>query len=167
MELKDALAPFLPAKLPANLDCGAAPPCVRVAFLTERFDLKALMKRTLQSDQIVLTQVCSTVLIEKAIDKRLCDVAIVDIERQDEWSDLVFRRFDEAAAEFPVIILCKDRRKILNYLWKAQHVIDIVPYETIKDPRFSSLIEAAAFRADITKDIGFADNWDWTPPSAA
>ena len=167
MDLKDALVPFRPAGQVALQDDSHATSCTRVAFLSERLDLKAAMQRMLPAPRYVLKQFWSTELIEKAIEKRICDVVIVDIERQDEWPASVFSRFDEAAANFPIIILCKKRHDILNHLWKAQHATEIISYETVGDPRLPALIEAAIFRAEVTRDIGIGDTWDWTPPPAA
>lgn len=167
MEISDALVPFLPAGMHAPQDQIDAPMLTRVAFLTKRLSLKATMRWTLPASRYALAQVSSPDLIKKAMNRRICDVAIVDIERKDEWPGAVFSRFDQAAANFPVIILCKERHQILNYLWKAQHVTDIVAYETISDPRFHNLIEAAVLRAELVKDIGVGDDWDWTPPTAA
>ncbi len=167
MELRDALVPFLPAGMHAQQEKIDTPTRTRVAFLTKRFELKAKMRWALPSSRYALAQVSSSALITKAVNKRLCDVAIVDIERQDEWPGAVFSRFDEVAASFPVIILCKERHQILNYLWKARNVTEIVAHETISDPRFLSLIEAAVLRAELVKDIGIGDDWDWSPPPAA
>lgn len=167
MELKDALLPFFPAGMSAQRDYANAHSDTRVAFLSERLDLKAAMRRALPTDRFTLTQACSIGLVEKAIEQRICDVAIVDVERRDERPNSVFSRFDNAAAGFPVIILCKRRHEILDYLWRAQHVIDIVAYETIGDPRFVNLIEAAMLRAELTDNISVGDNGARTPPSAA
>ena len=68
MDLKDALVPFLPAGLSALQDNAHTTSCTRVAFLSERLDLKTAMQRMLPTPQYVLTQVCSTELIEKAIE---------------------------------------------------------------------------------------------------
>ena len=153
MDLKDALVPFLPAGRSALQVNANTTSCMRVAFLSERLDLRAAMRRMLPTPRYVLTHVCSARLVEKVIEKRICDVVIVDIERQDDWPSSVFSRFDEAATNFPVIILCKKRHEILSYLWKAQRATDVVSYETIYDPRFLSLIEAAVFRTEIIRNI--------------
>ena len=97
----------------------------------------------------------------KAIRKKLCNVAIVDVQRDDLWPASVFSRFDEIAADFPIIVLCKDREEVASYRLKAKHTIDVISYETIDDERIICLIEAAVFRAEIYRAAahdGRADN---------
>jgi len=124
-------------------------PCIRVLFLTEQANLHAAMQRALEPNQFELGRVYSNDVMEKAISAGECDVAIVDVERRDEWPSSVFRRFDTIAASFPVIILCKDRPQIPHYISKAQHAIDIVAYGTINNPLFHSLVEAAKLRMEV------------------
>lgn len=163
MILRDTLASFRSTGMSSQQALVPVKTGIRVAFLSQHLELKAAMQRALSSSRYVLTQVCSIRLVEKAIENRSCDVAIVDIERQNEWPGAVFSRFDEAAAAFPIIILCKKKHQIVNYLWKAQSANDIVSYESISDPRFLSLIEAAVFRAEVTKNISIDYLWDPSP----
>lgn len=167
MDLRGALASFPRVDLSALRRGAPVTSATRVAILSECIDLRVALRRMFPALRYTLTEVCSVGLIEQAIEKRACDVVIVDIERQDEWAEAVFARFDQAAAHFPVIILCKKRQEILTYFWKAQHATDIVSYEAINDPRFVCLIEAAVFRAELTTDISIEDRGDSAAPSAA
>jgi len=130
---------------------------IRVAFLTDNVELETAMRRSLHSTRFMFTQVCSSDLVLEMIQRRLCDVAITDIEVHGEWPHSLFTKFDQVAAQFPVITLCRNGYDALNCLWQAQYVPDVVPYEMVNDPRFPCLIEAAAFRAVIRSNIFFDD----------
>lgn len=160
MDLKESLAPFRPAETRTSRSDAATLACIRVAILTERHDLKAAMMPILQSSRYRLTQVRSIALAEKAMKKTLCDIVIVDVERQDTWPASVFAQFDDAAASFPVIIVCKRTRDIPAYVQRARHAIAVISYETIGDLRLLSLIDVALFRAELTEKIGIGSGWD-------
>lgn len=167
MKLKDTLVSFLPAGMPTCQHEERVSPCARVAFLTERFDLKVTMKRVLQSDRFKLTQVSSIGLLDRTIEEKLCDAILVDIERQDVWPHSIFVKLDETAKNFPVIILCKNEHDIPDYLSRAENAIEIVSYKLMKDPRFPMLVEAAIFRAEIAKGNEISQDQSWNSSSAA
>ena len=141
--------------------------CCRTGLLTERSELKTALLRSLRSAHLRLRHVRSLRLIETAITKKACDVAIVDIERSDRWPHMMFIDFDRIAADFPIIMLCNERSKALDYLRQAEHTADIFCYETINDPRFSSLVQAAKLRAEAKEGIDIGEDLEWMPLSAA
>ena len=165
MELNDNLVSFRPATAPALQETSLSLPTIRVAFVSERPDLKRAMQRALGARGVIFTPIVSTKLVERAIDKKLIDVAIIDIERQDEWPDSVFSRFDELAAGFPIIVLCSKSEEILHYIRKARHLVFVFCHETIDDPRFIDAIRTAQLCADVAKKNH--DQRDWTPRPAA
>lgn len=152
MELRDSQIPFQPATALIEQHTMRKPDHIRLALLTERDETGKALHRALPPTRFTLTQMCSIETIEITIERELCDVAIVDLERRDEWPSSIFARFDDAAATFPIIILCKRREDIREYVRKAVHAIDIVSYDAVDDPRFMSLVEAAAFRAQLIND---------------
>jgi len=154
MELRDILTPFDAGPSQTSQECLEVIPKIRVALLTKRSDLRLALQRSLKSSQIILTQLHSIELVERAFDKKFCDVAIVDVEREDQWPEAVFRRFDDVAANSQIIVLCKDRHTIAEYRWKANYAFDIFPYESVDDPRFVSVVYAARLRAAALEDIG-------------
>ena len=170
MELREASVPFRYADAPQVLQAVKAPPSIRVGFVSEHTELKKAMKRVLELVHITLTQVVSTELIERAVERGCIDLAIVDIERQDEWPNSVFSRFDELAAHFPVILLCKRSQDIPHYIQKAKHLIFIFSHDTINDSRFPDVIQAMQLRAEVVKGDEADRSWgnldDWLPPAA-
>jgi hypothetical protein len=91
-------------------------------------------------------------LAEKAINREFCDIVIVDLKRDDYWPNLIFTRFDEAAASFPIIILCGRICETLRFAKQARHVTNFVTEEMIESSLFPSLIEAALLRGEIQRD---------------
>jgi len=166
MELRDILTPFEAGTAQVSRSQLVIAPKIRVALLSKRSWLRMALQQSLNSAQTILTQLHSIDLVERAADRKFCDIAIVDIERDDQWPETVFGRFDEIAATFPVIVLCKNKHAILDYRCKANYVFDIFSYETIDDPRFVSVVYAARLRAKTVEDISLSCHWDQVPPPA-
>ena len=127
------------------------PSTIRVAMLTESLNLRSALDKSLRSTQINLQQFYSPDLARQEINMKNCDVAIIDIEREDCWPEVVFDRFDEIASFFPIIIFCRNQREMLSCRQRANHVADVYSYETAHDPRFFSIIEAAKMRMETTE----------------
>lgn len=121
---------------------------LRISFLTKRPNLRLTIQEPAQERQATLSILPSVDLLQRAIQEQRCDVAIVDIECGNEWPDSIFKRVDEEAAEFPIIVLCNRTEDVSHYVWKAQHVVDVFPYEVVSDRRFFSVIQAAKLRSE-------------------
>jgi len=131
---------------------SSALPSISVAHLSTSSTLRRAVEQSLRPDRIRLTPVRSVALVEAMIKKRLCEIAIVDVEGHDQWPNLVFSLFDEIAANFPIIILCGSRHEALQYIWKAQHTFDIFPYDAVSKSCFQSVVEAAKLRSEVIED---------------
>lgn len=166
MQLKDVCAPFLARSTSMPTGAKPAEKCLRVSFLTNNPALRTTMQQSLKHQRANLTIVQSTSLLRRSIRSKLCDVAIADIECGDEWPGSIFRRFDEEAAMFPIIILCRNKKEVWSYAWKAEHAVDIFPCDIIDDDRFFSIIQAAKLRSEyVTRSTSKIDlGW---PPSVA
>ncbi len=99
--------------------------------------------------------------------KRSCDVAIIDLERRDIWPSLVFADFDRIAADFPIIMLCSEKNKALDYIQRAENTVDIFSYDVIEDLRFGSVVHAAKLRAEARDPIDMDRGPNLIPLSAA
>lgn len=153
MELNDSLVPFIHDEGKLNESDSIVTTCHRAACLTVCPNLKNRIRQSLRSTRIILSATGSISVLEKAIERKICDVAIIDIERTDQWPASIFLQFDEAAADFPVIILCSKPQDVLNHRRKARYAFDIFPYDSIEDPRFLSLVYASVFRAEVLAEL--------------
>ena len=167
MALRDVLVSFLQARNPANRKKASDQPKLRIAFATERSDLEACIEKALQPGRISLIQALSLGSLEALIERKLIDVAIIDIERDDASGDAIVSRFDALAAEFPIIILCGKREVMFNDACQAKHVVHIFTHELAGDPRFLATIRSVRSSAACNNDCGTADDSDWRALPAA
>ena len=83
MVLRDVRATFYPADIFADQEHLIAPPSIRVALLTEKSVVAKAVRRALIGAQTLLTEVQSSTLVARAIERDICDVAIIDLERKN------------------------------------------------------------------------------------
>lgn len=158
MELNESLAPFLHQEKRYNESKLFPMPPIRIGCLTVSPDLNFKIRQALRFPRTMLTTIQSIESFGKFIESELCDVAIVDIERSDQWPAVTFQQFDETAANFPIIVLCSRQQDVTKFLWEARYVQNIFPYSSIEDPRFFCLVYAAALRSEIVERTGFEDS---------
>ena len=166
MELNEAHAVFRPAETPSTQAPIHPSEGIHISLLTDNLDLRWKMEKLLASANCKLVASSSLASVEKAVDDKLCDVALIDIYSQDDWPESVFSRFDDKACAFPIVVICRSKQEASIYRQKAEYVSDIFPYDAVNDPRFFSVIEAAKFRDEFIEDDRQSDSEIWLPAAS-
>lgn len=144
MELKEAPAAFL-----HNLESNSMSKlgqALRLFLVSSDLVVSNKIRSMLvaPAEQLAL----ETSLPEAEIDLRTsgADIIIGDVSVSDSWDNVVFEKFDEWAADYPMIILCPHVRDTKKYRDSARWAVDIFPVDIVNDSRFVCVVRTAMLR---------------------
>lgn len=156
MGLEEAPATFL-----HQMDIGGTTKLGRTVRLFLVSSDSSLVSRiasmlTVPEEQIVTES--SLADAEVGLSTSDADVVIGDVSIPDAWDSVVFEKFDEWAADRPVIILCPNVRDANKYRDDARSAVDIFPINIANDSRFMCVIHTAMLRFQTRAD---AEGQEW------